>query len=233
REMRGALEQAKGVEGKLEEIMQEKGAKKEVVQRVNRTHTEWGPALFAIHHKDDADVYVDNGVGVILQLTHIEPSYVPTLDAIEDVVKNDMYEEKAARAVQEALLEARQKGNSATLQQLKETYNGTVEATGFLTKTDDKATSAFGKKDIPTDEIFQLEKVGALYVHSHGKDGHLVRLDEIGSFNQEQFDAKKEVFTRETEREVARLFMAGFVASLYRNATIEKNESISTTQYEE
>ena len=56
--------------------------------------------------------------------------------------------------------------------------------------------------------------------------GYVIRLDERAPFEQSLLDEKKKTLITELEQQKKPLVMAGFVASLYRNAKINKNESL-------
>ena len=48
---------------------------------------------------------------------------------------------------------------------------------------------------------------------------------KLNLLNKKQFEAKKAEIAKELEMQEMRLYLAGFVASLYRSAKIEQNES--------
>ena len=75
-------------------------------------------------------------------------------------------------------------------------------------------------------KAFQLENIGALTTYERNGNGYLIRLDEIAPFDQALFDEKKKTLSAELEQQKKAVTMAGFVASLYRNAKINKNESL-------
>lgn len=74
--------------------------------------------------------------------------------------------------------------------------------------------------------MLQLEKKGIAKAFVHESNGYVVVVDEVEPFNQETYKAKKIELAKKLTQERLRLFTEGFVASLYRPATIKLNEQL-------
>lgn len=234
KEMRTLGEQVYGSESSLAKLMQEKGAKKQNIEPVTRDNKEWGPVLFGLHQKDDLDAYVDKGVGFVVQLTKIQDAHTPSLSSIKDEVTRDYYEEQAQKELDSMLQKAyAQAKERKDLKDLEQMYHGKLETTSWIAK-DKESVADLRKKGIPVNRLFQLENVGSVISSLGERDAYIMRLDAIEPFNQEAFEAKKDGLLNQEEM---RLYIMGFVASLFRNAKIETNETInefnSPTQYED
>jgi len=237
KDMHSIIEQSQEQEGKLEELMQEKGAKKQLIAGVARDDKEWGQVLFGLHKKGDADVYIDKGIGFVVQLTGHQENFISPLDSIKDVVEHDFYESKAKSELKAKLQTINEQAKTKSLQELEKEYHGTLDTTPWITKHDEESLSDLKKKGISTDHLFQLEKIGATIVQEGDRDGYVLRLDQVQELDQEVFNEKKNELSGQLTNEEMRLFIVGFVASLFRNAKIETNESInesfSPIQYED
>lgn len=236
-EMRTLVEQSEGKEGELEKLMTSKGAKKQVISPVARDDKEWAPVLFSLRHKGDADVYVEKGIGFIVQLTGIKESFLPELAHIKPEVEHDLYELRAHKDLEANLNKAYAQAKHEDLHQLEKQYHGSLTTTPWLSKKDESALADLAKKGIPADSLFQLDKQGAVVMHQDSKDAHIIKLDSIEKLDLEAFNAKKSELSKQIAQEEMRLFIVGFVASLFRNAKIEINQSInesgSPIQYED
>ena len=86
---------------------------------------------------------------------------------------------------------------------------------------------------MPVDSLTKLDKVGNIASQVGQKNAYIVRLDAIESFDAQAFQAKQQEMRKKLEREYSMYFVEGFVASLYRNATIKTSESMVNTARED
>ncbi len=82
------------------------------------------------------------------------------------------------------------------------------------------------KQGIPVNRMLQLEKSGLVLTQITPEKGYLIRLDEIESLDPAKMVEKMNELKKSIEQEQISLLSEGFVASLYRNATINVNESV-------
>jgi hypothetical protein len=78
--------------------------------------------------------------------------------------------------------------------------------------------------NIPINKMMTLEKVGSIIVVEEEKQSIIAQLSNIEEYTDEAFLTLKKEIESQLEPLRLRLFMDSFVASLYRNATIETNE---------
>jgi parvulin-like peptidyl-prolyl isomerase len=231
REMRGIIENSKNAGSNLQKMMEEKGLKPKKLSSIVKEDKDWGRVLFGLHTKNDADAYIDNGVGVVVQLIEVQNAYLPTLDSIKDVVSYDLHEDRAAQKVTDLSKEAFEKAKVQDLASVKKEFNLELTNIALVSKSDSQALALLKKKNLPVDQLFQLEKIGAIGTSHDGRNGYVYRLDEIESISGQASQKQKEEMRSSLEREQNSLFTAGFVASLYRSAKIEISQSFNDTEY--
>lgn len=231
REMRGIIEHAKSDEHNLPKIMESKGFKAQKVQEIVRDDKNWGKVLFGMRTKNDTDVYIENGAGFVVQLTDIVPAYLPSLDTVKDVVTYDLHEKRAMQKMEKITKEALEKAKTTALNVLKDDFHASLATTPFIAKSDSQSLADLKKKQVPVDQLFQLENVGAVGMAFGGRDGYIFKLEEIKPLAQDSLEKQKSEVKSALEQEQSRLFTAGFVASLYRSATIEINQQTNEPVY--
>lgn len=231
REMRGAIEGARSTEGALQKTMESKGFKSSLVRDITRENSDWGKVFFGMHAKDDTDIYIENGVGFVIQLTDIQKSYLPELDTIRDVVTYDIHAKRAAQKIQQSIKAALEKAKNHDLGMLKDEFNASLSTTPFLVKSDTQGLAELKKKNVPVDQLFQLENTGSTGMFYDGRDGYVFKLDEVEPLNNDLFEKEKDRVKNAVEQEQNRLFTAGFVASLYRSAKIEISQPSNESEY--
>jgi parvulin-like peptidyl-prolyl isomerase len=231
RDMRGVIENSKTFESGLQKTMEERGLKPEKIQDVVREDKTWGKVIFGMTSIKDADAYIDNGVGVVVQLTGINKAYLPSLDAIKDVVTYDLHEKRASQKIEILVQKALEAAKTQDLDAIKGDFNATISTIPFTAKSDTHSLAELSKKGLPIDRAFQIENKGGVVSAFNGHDGYIVKLDEVKALDQDSFEKQKHEIKKSLEQDQNRLFTAGFVASLYRSATIEFNQSMNETMY--
>jgi len=174
--------------------------------------------------------FVDSNKGIALRLDSIQERFIPTLDAVKSTVTEDLQEERAQEKLEERLKEAKKEMENASLDALKKQFDAEGFESGWVDPQDAKDTEKLKKKELPVDQMLQMEKVGAL-IASRGLDrGFVVRLDTIEPLGEQEYQAKLGTDEQSFEDRRMGQYLQGFVDSLYRNANIETNESIITLE---
>lgn len=163
-----------------------------------------------------------------MRLDSITPSYTPAFDALKNTVTQDFYRYNAEQELKQRLQEAKTQLASTTLKEYQKDFQGKVTQTGWIEP--EKEHEQLKKEGIPVERMLQMEKIGSLITQSTPQGGFLVRLDQIEPFNQAEYEQKRAAIIEELGVERGQQLLEGFVASLYRNATIDTNESVITLQ---
>ncbi len=201
-----------------------KGGKQEQIDAIPKDESKLAKQIFTLK-KNHLTFYVDGQTGVAIKLTEIKERHLPPLESIRNVVEGDLLEERAMETMQKQLQEAKKAAANQSFDELSTTFDVSLEKTGWL-KADSKDVKNLEKRGWPVNVMLKLEHGGAVLAHETTRDGFLIRLDDFEPFNEEQFVAVRTEIKDKLKGMRARLYLEGFVASLYRNATIETNESI-------
>ncbi len=196
-----------------------------MVEPVEKSEAKLNKTLFRLQ-EGDYDFYVDGEAGYVVQLSSVQKGFLPPLAAVQDIVTKDFYEQEAGVALTKALEKAKKEAGSKSFAELAAIYKAHLETTGMIKFNDAEATKTLRKQNYPVDVLQSLDKVGAVGMERAETEGYLCKLDEVESFNQKEFDEKKEEIRKGLQTEASSLTLQAFVAFLHRNATIDVNKSI-------
>lgn len=210
---------------------QEKKAKKQDVTGLENSADIVNKTLFGLKKENDMTVVVDGKKGYIIQLTQIEKSYKPELSSVRATVISDLYKHRAALALHNTLEEAaRMLKEGSTVDETVKELGGAVFQTNMVRPTDTKELQELSKKGLPQHAVRSLTRIGSVITEEQGSHGYLIRLDEIEPFNEESFAQHKEELMNSVRSARIKSLGEAFVASLYRNAKIETNQTVYNSQ---
>ena len=209
----------------IQNFIKEKNGKESNVTDLNAGPTMLAKTLFSLKN-GDSGYFQENNKGTLVTVTQVKAALVPPLDTIKERVKEDFYKDEAVALLKERLAHIKKEGNLGL---------GKVEKTGWLRHSKDYAgdkteLQVLTTKGINVNTLFQLENKGSIATFEHNGNGYAVRLDDIAAFEPATYQERKGALTHELEQQKKSLATAGFVASLYRNAKIKKNESKIRTE---
>lgn len=189
--------------------------------------------LFKIKRVGDWVFFTHAHKGYALNLREVEKTHRPALQQVATIVMDDMVMQRAREAQQKTLEQAKKAAQATSFGSLKQDFGAVITKYGPLKKSDKEAVSELQQKGIPVQEMLTLEKPGSLTVaFNDNTTGYLIQLDTLEPFDPEDFKAKKDTIFRELAGEQQSFIERGFVASLYRNATIHFIESLPNKQEE-
>ncbi|GMU19391.1 MAG: hypothetical protein AMXMBFR12_05830 [Candidatus Babeliales bacterium] len=176
--------------------------------------------------KNEVPKYADKIRGYAITLVEIKNSFLPALEVQKERVLQDYYVDKAQRELNTIVARVNKEG---LYKELKNELK--FEKTGMLrhshtAKEEDTEKQALIKKGVDLGKMFQLENIGGVTAYQNNKNAYIIRLDEVAPFDAVLFETKKKELQSGLSSQKKSLTMAGFVASLYRNAKINRNESL-------
>lgn len=180
--------------------------------------------------KDETSYYQEPNKGFAVTLVNIKESFLPALSAIKPQVTQDYYAQKAQQELTQTITEIAKNGLSkAQKNEFK------FEKTGMLrhsqdAKAEEPEKQALTKKGFDLGRMFQLENIGGVATYERNGTGYIIRLDDVAPFDQTLYEKKKDELRNTLLHQKKSLTMAGFVASLYRNAKINRNETPFRTE---
>ncbi len=213
----------------LTALIKEKGGKAQAITNGILDGSPISQKLFSMKAGELAFLVHDEK-GMAVKLTDVYEAYVPTLESIKNTVVQDLREHNALERLQAAVVSAKEELSATSFDALKKKYTGELTKTGWLENGKPESLKALEKKGVPVNAMLQLEKVGSVIVHMADDAGLLIRYDESAPLSGEDSEKKKIEMGQQFQEERMRQYQEGFIASLYRNATIETNESLVTLQ---
>lgn len=189
--------------------------------------------LFGLREIGNINYFFDGDKAVIVKLTGITKRAVPPLETVKDKVIADLHMDMAKKAFEQLVKEIAAQAVTQPLEALTTKASATVSTTDFIKKDDTKALEDLKKKEVPTQMLFKLEKVGAVTYQIEPAKAFVVRLDALEPFDENAFQEKKATVGRSLERQQSMQLVEGFVASLHRNATLVTSESMVNTAQED
>lgn len=197
-------------DSKIQDFIKKKNGKVKTVHELANDNSLLARTLFRLT-KGEKSSYKEGENGLLVTLHETKESFIPSFDTLKNQVKQDFFEHQAARTLTRKLQET--KSLSAGVQ------------TAWHTKEEAEKNGDLRKKGINAAQIFQLENVGATRTFEHEGNGYIVRLDGIKPLSEELLNEKRAQVAAQLQKEQKNLTNAGFIASLYRNAIITKNDS--------
>ncbi|HZW61892.1 MAG TPA: peptidylprolyl isomerase [Candidatus Babeliales bacterium] len=229
-DMNSIIDQKDITDSALESFITQRGGVATSYNKIEKGTSKASQVLFDLK-VGEITFYVDNGVGYAAQLKSLDKSYLPSLDSIKEVVSTALYEERAAKHLATQLAQAKEEASTKTMQMLANQYGATLKLTGMIKKDAVESLKSLQEQGLPVDQLFHLEQVGQVGIFNGGTKGFLVKVEEVEAFNEDDFKAKKAELLQSVLQEKVRTITAGFVASLYRTATIKANESLLYGNY--
>jgi len=205
---------------KLTEIVAlRKAQEKTVVDVVASDKQPYVKALFA----GDVGSYGDGDTGVIVVLDEVTKKYTPPLESVKEMVKKDFFEAKAYENQEKDMIKIIEILEAQSLADAAKEFNLSIETTSWITPLEKTAS----RWDIPEQVIAQLDGKGAVVPYRHDDALLIMVVDDIRLETVEE--GKKKELAEQLEKEVAGQTLQGFIASLYRNATIKVNQNLMIT----
>ncbi len=204
--------------------------KQAIEKTVDAVQKETGPlsnVLFKID-KGSYGTYFEGEQGIIAQLMEIQPAVTPSLESVKEQVVHDYQQQQAFEKMQQAVDQAYKRAATEpaeSMNDLKNAYRAQLETTDFIAPSDYTAMQELTKKGISNEQLRELGTVGSIGKEITPEHGYIIRLDELKKYTPEDFTAHKKELLSRAYQELQQRVESGFVASLYKNATIRLNKS--------
>lgn len=190
-------------------------------------------ALAGIREKGMMTSYFDNSNAVVVRLDDVQKRAIPALEAVRARVEQDLYRERAEKAFIKLVKDTAAKAVEVPLADMAKAVGGSVSPIDWINSADTKILEELKKKELPVEGLVRLDKVGSVTTEIGPKNAFIVRLDAIKAFDIKEYQEKQQELLKKLEREYSMYFVEGFVASLYRNATIKTSEEMVNTARED
>jgi hypothetical protein len=208
-------------ENRWQQFVQEKSGKQEAISLMANDNSPLAQTIFSLSN-DGFRARVADHSGRVVQVTDIVKRNLPTLETVKDLVRTDLVAERADKARRDTLSLMRQQLKTEALTAVAKERGFTIKQTDWIQPQNQDAMKKLTDAGIPAAGLLQLEKIGT--VLELPESGILARLDDIEPFNQETFNEQYAKLKRAQAVEGMQELQQGFIASLYRNATIKTNK---------
>jgi hypothetical protein len=198
----------------------EKGSQGITYSKMPKGESKEIKKLFRIKAKGDFNYLVDGNRGVIVQLDNIHPAHTPPLKEIKDKVEADYYHNQATTKLKSDVDKAKKEAATKPLGKLKDKFKASERDVKDISPEDKTVLSTLAGQGVPAYKMINLQLEGALLSEATEKDGFLVKLTKLNSFDKKLFEDKKAEIKKELEQSRSQILSEGFIASLKKDAKI-------------
>lgn len=166
----------------------------------------------------------EQGFGIVYEVTDIKKSYEPSFDAAKKQVK----EAWSAFSAQDKIQKELEKLRAAPVQDRPALLKATQATTvfdGSFAYTQSEESQALVQKGVPVEQLLPAEpKKGILKTATNQqKDGFVVIVGDTQAFDEKLFTQKSTEIKKDLYNSKKETFQRSIIASLYENATIQRN----------
>ncbi|MBU1008363.1 SurA N-terminal domain-containing protein [Candidatus Dependentiae bacterium] len=172
--------------------------------------------------------FVHRGKHILYKEVEKKNSFIPSYEKVAGMVEDDWYEEKARDLQKKTVKELRKElfSKNDPIESVAGEHGFKVVKTALLKQGDE--VDALREAGDLLSEAFGLTDQSQVLAHQHKSDSFLVKLSGQENVGQEKevAAAKRETVFEAQESAAKQRYLAGFIASLQRNATIDVREDI-------
>jgi hypothetical protein len=195
------------------------------IEKASLDNTQLGlRALFKASQEKYAAA-IEGTAGSVAYVEAISMRHLPSLESVYSQVKDEWYTAQAQLAMQKALKEALSVTLDQGIEAAAKVLQVPVQMTPLIAKNDPASLQDLKKKGFALKEALSLEVVGSAIENITPKEGSIVQLKERVLPDESIYAAHALEVEKLLQQEQTNSTQRGFVASLYRHATIETNKS--------
>ncbi|MGA9530291.1 MAG: peptidylprolyl isomerase, partial [Candidatus Babeliales bacterium] len=182
--------------------------------------------LFSIKKQHGYAYFWDNNKGYILNLTHIEPSFVQSFDMVKEKVAHDAQVDRFKTFLASELQIIRQKlqqfNNLQDIAKMYHKQSFVIENVNTATDTD--RLQLIQKKGIPLALLRDMDKVNSIALHNAGPDGiFIIQLVDKKMTMATMEDTSYKMAVDSWKQQFEQQFYEYFIDNLKKNAKIDFN----------
>ena len=157
-------------------------------------------------------------------MTSVTPSKLPELAAIKEKVMQDMYAERARKALQADLATLR--SGTSDKKRLEPVLKGEVTTTEWIDPQDHQQLKKLEDKKLPVDKMVSLTAVRQMVQDLTPEAGFVVELHDIEPFNEADFLKKKSLLDTQVRHAQKGPLYKSLIDSLRARAKIDINTDL-------
>jgi parvulin-like peptidyl-prolyl isomerase len=203
------------------DFVQSKSPQKEHLKAIESDNKIQGVKVLYELKEGRSKAYLDGQIGIVVRLDEIIPRHVQPFENIKKQIINDIRGVRAQKNLNTTLSEM--EISDKTLEELAQ-----EDAFEVVTvQLDSQNRDELQAKGIPVERMMALKSPGKVVIDWMNNDGYLMRLDAITFIDEGQLqEAEKDALYHQLYAETTSNIQRGFIASLYRDATIKINNSL-------
>lgn len=188
--------------------------------------TEAEMALFAL--EPNAYTAITQGSDCYLvHLNTIVPSELQEFESIKDQVRTDLILDRAEKAMEKAAMDFLQTAQIYTVQSLAQEKGYTFNEYNGIKSSDTAKIASLRKEGIDIGILNKLEKPGTYTLVNDNNDKLLIFLKNTSSKEETLTDSAKRSLEMGILKKETDTINSAYIASLYRDAKIEKNDILA------
>ncbi len=209
-------------------VEKHKGVKK-VLEAAPRQEGTVSARLFSLKKRGDRAAFISDGKGVIVEVVDILKKVLPPFELFKPMVEKDYFTvngHELLGQVAKAVIEKARETHT-----LKADFNkhAVVKQLDWVNQLNEKQAEQLQKDGI-AQALFSLEKIGAVSA-APAKDGVFIfMLDQLRKPSDQKIIERESDVEKSYYSICNSLFTRSFIASLYRNATIESDKTASDSR---
>ena len=171
--------------------------------------------------------FIEANRAYLVHCDTVNRSHPASFEAITKSVEHDYYQAQADQAFNKAkksiaarLESSRNRMSQADFQQLAKASNATLQHSPMVIPSEDKGSDALQKLGINLNDLRSLSTQDSTLLFDRDKKLVVCRVHETQPVTQELAEAKRPEVAAQLYQQMRSTAVKGFVASLYRNATI-------------
>lgn len=221
------IKQAQDTPAIFNKFIEDKKAQASIIENLKKDGSVKSQKLFGLSKDGNKAFYTEENNGYIIELTKINPSYIPALDKIKDQVSKDIYYQKAQAELKKDLdkaMAALKKENN--LEKVAQLVLGKVENTNWVSSQETVSLKELESKKIPMQKALSLTEPQSAITETADNKGYLIQMINIEPFNQEEFNKKRGVLLAESYQKEFSPVYKSLSNYLKSKAQVEINDEI-------
>lgn len=170
--------------------------------------------------------FLDKDFGAILFCSQIEKSKLPVLSEVKSKVLSVYFDEQAVTKLQQDLMAAAHDAKHMKLSEVASKYETYVATASFDNKDGKIEQSAILKDQEVAQSLKSMQHEGAVAAIHTKTDGIVIKLDSIAQVSPKLFEEQKDHLASVMFYMKLYQIKEGFIASLYRTATLNNKIEI-------
>jgi peptidyl-prolyl cis-trans isomerase D len=168
---------------------------------------------------------------ILYQLSGLKDSFIPSFEKIEKNVLDDYQNDMAKNLLKNTVKKSQKDilSKKTSLKNLSETLGLKLLETGIVKKGEEVKINGLNKEF--TDRAFILNDTTQVLSFKNNSNYYLVQLIQADQPDMQKFQNEKNKVAKELQEKENRLYLSAFIASLLRNAKIEKVQEIFESKH--